>query len=263
MSEGDKQDPSDPPTAELAILLRERLSNLPWYTRHVVIIVAVSTLLGLLLLLLPTELAMLRRIAVLAWLTAVAMQAMRMYQKMHPRSRPRAYDHGSVASRLTLESGVLERAEEVIYDERPHWGHSLEQLFNLSSLAATGAILFCLLSEWSSIGVALFKLLVLVAASYWLARQELDYIWTRYVITDTNTRIISRPPAIFGAENDWSLILVKIETKRVKRPIYMRLLRLNAGHMVVDAPGAQDKRFNNLRWVKDPRRFRQLLTPDA
>jgi len=103
------------------------------------------------------------------------------------------------------------------------------------------------------------KIIVIAAAVYWLVRQEVDYLWTRYIVTDKYAHVLTRPPAIFGDEHRFSLTLAKIETRNIHRPMLLRVF--NMGHLEIDAPGQNDKRFNNLRWVRRPQEFHGLLKP--
>lgn len=171
------------------------------------------------------------------------------------------YSHGPAATRLTVESGSLEPDEVIRYDRRPHWGEAIERLFNRRMVLAIALVLMCLLTSWVgvSLGIFILKVLILLAASAWIAREEASWFWLRYVITNTRVYIILRPPAFFGGSRVWELRLVKIETVEIEKPWLFRLLGLNAAHLVVDAPGQRDDRFNNMRWVRAPQDARQYF----
>lgn len=171
--------------------------------------------------------------------------------------------HGEAATEFTLQSGVLERDEIVSYDERPHWGYAVAQLFKPQSLVAAAIVLLCLLTPWTTTGPVLpiLKIVVLTGAMYWLGRQEADYWWKRYVVTNLYVRIISRPWAIFGGEYSLSLRLPRIETAGFERSMALRLLQLKAGGVSIDAAGDHDERFNSMSWVRRPDEFCRQLKP--
>lgn len=238
------------------------------YTANVVIVATASVLVIVLFVVLPD--GALSRLAVSIWLGVIIWQAVIVIRKRQLPERNEGgatmrpvHAHGDVVTEFTLRSGILEKDEVVSYDSRPHWGYATGQLFQASSLIAVAIAVASLLTPWTTIDplLVLLKVVGILGAVYWLGRQEADYLWTHYIVSDRYTHVISRPWAIFGAERTFSLKLTPIETRDIHRPMIFRLLRMDMGHMEIDAPGQKDQRFNDLRWVRSPKEFRRLLKP--
>lgn len=207
----------------------------------------------------------LQRLAAICWLLFIGWQAACVLRQIHPQDEEvfMEHAHGAQVTEFTLRSGLLERDEIVSYDERPHWGYAVKQLFQVSCLVAAGVVVTALLTPWFDIPfiMVIFKVLAVAGGVYWLGRQEAEFLWTHYIITDKYAHVLTRPPAIFGDERRFSLNLAKIETRNIHRPMVFRLLGMDMGHLQIDAPGQNDKRFNALQWVRHPQEFHGHLKP--
>lgn len=211
------------------------------------------------------------RLVVICWLAFMALQTVQIIQKIRtPEPIEGGYveftpEHGDAASDFTLDSGILERDEVVAYDERPHWGYAAGQLFQAPCLIAAVVVIGSLLTPWLEVPLLLvgLKVIAIVGGVYWIGREEAEFLWTRYIVTDKYAHVLTKPPAIFGDERRFSLNLAKIETRNIHRPMVFRLLRMNMGHLQIDAPGQNDKRFNALQWVRRPQEFHGHLKPGS
>ena len=222
------------------------------------------------LLVIFVNIALVDRIVFLAWLAFVVLPVVRIGRRLRPPTEggyvrdPQS--HGDLITDFTLKAEVLDLGERVTYDERPHWGEAVSSAFGKSSIIATAVLLLCLLTPWVGLELPFLvplKLIGIAGASYWLIRQEVNYLWTHYIVTDQAVYVLVRPPAIFGAEVTKSLELSTINTRDVHTPMIFRWMRMDMGHMTVDAPGQSDARFNNMRWVRRPKEVRRLLKPDS
>lgn len=237
------------------------------FTAQVVKMLVATVVVVVLALVMPG--GVLLRLVVVGWLAFMILQAVRIIQKIRTFEPSEggyveyAHGHGDAASGFTLESGILERDEVVAYDERPHWGYAVGQLFQVPSLAAVAAVVGSLLTPWLELPLVLVGLKVVAIAGgvYWIGHEEAEFLWTHYVVTNRYAHVLTRPPAIFGDERRFSLNLAKIETRNIHRPMLLRWM--NMGHLAIDAPGQNDKRFNALQWVRRPYEFHGHLKPGS